>query len=112
MHTGGRPPFPLHDHVDGILLLIARGMTVRDVAAYFGIDSRTLTRRMPAEFDEPYRAAIEARKHLRYPHGSRDRYKRGCRCSDCAEANRLTQRWVDRKRAEAKRAETSASATA
>lgn len=87
-----RHPFPLAENVDGILLLIARGAKVEDAANAFGVSGATLTRRMPVEYPDAYRAALEARRYLARPHATRQRYVLGCRCRDCTDANRLYQR--------------------
>ena len=76
-------------HLDGLLLLIARGATVHQAAETIGCSGRTLERWLPRVCPAGYADALAARPHLRDDHGTPARYQVGCRCVECRNANRL-----------------------
>lgn len=76
------------EKIDGMLLLLARGASTAEVGQVFGLTGDTIQRRLGREVPEAYRDALAARPVVAGKHGTGNRYNRGCRCPECADATR------------------------
>ena len=73
--------------ISGLAGLVAKGMTKKELAAFYGVSTRTIKR-----WCDESGGLTPAAPVVPLQHGKRSAYNRGCRCPECQEANLLHKR--------------------